>query len=140
VAIAGATNRTLSFRALRFANGAQYRAIAENQFSAATSTVATLTVVSDLAGPVPLLAYGGNAFTNITIEFNEPLDAATAANAGNYVVTNSAGVALSVLAATVRDMTNAVLHTAPQTSGERYTNTARSSSSPALRPRVRSPR
>jgi hypothetical protein len=120
VAVPGGTNRTLAFSALRFASGAQYSAVVNNEFSAATSAVATLTVISDLTAPSILRAYAGLTFTNATIEFSEVIDPATATNVANYSITDSAGAILAIVSATIRDVTNVVLHTAPQTSGERY--------------------
>ena len=116
-----ATGQSYSFPALRYASNSQFYAIAANGFSSITSSVATLSVISDQVPPTMLRAYGGIVFTNVTIEFSEPVDIATGTNAGNYVITNNAGGSLAVLSASIRDNTNVVLRTAVQTQGARYT-------------------
>ncbi len=121
VAVPGATSQRYSFPTLRYANGAQYYAIAQNGFSSATSSVATLTVTSDEVRPTMLSANGSAVFTNVTIAFSEAVNTASGTNVANYVITNSAGVQLAVLSASIRDNTNVVLRTAPQTENMRYT-------------------
>jgi hypothetical protein len=121
VAVAGANSLTYTFAPLRFANGAQYHAVVNNEFSSATSAVATLTVNSDEIAPTLVRAHGSVTFTNATIVFSEPVDVATATEVSNYSITNSAGVPLNVLSISVRDHTNVVLHTDTQTQNEIYT-------------------
>jgi hypothetical protein len=121
VAVARATNSTYSFQTLRFANGAQYYAIVGNDFSSATSSVATLTVVSDTIAPTLFQAFGSGQFTNATVVFSEPVLLSTATTLANYSITNSSGASLAIFSATLRDNTNVVLMTAAQTPGERYT-------------------
>lgn len=114
VAIAGATGSAYTFRPLRSANGAQFYAVVSNPFSTATSAVATLTVNNDTTPPVALRAYGSGVFTNLTIEFNEPVDPGSATEVSNYSITNGAGVPLTVHSASIRDLTNVVLRTDAQ--------------------------
>jgi signal transduction histidine kinase len=120
VAIAGATGTVYTFRPLRSANGAQFHAVVSNPFSTATSAVATLTVTDDTTPPVALRAYGSGVFTNVTIEFNEPVDPGSATEVSNYSITNSSGVPLTVHSASIRDATNVVLHTDAQTPNSPY--------------------
>jgi len=121
VAIPGATATRYSFSPLRDANGAQYKAIVQNGFSAQTSSVATLTVIVDSTPPALVRAVGSRTFTNVTVVFSEPVAVSSAQNLANYSITNDAGVALSIVSATVRDNTNVVLKTAQQPTNTHYT-------------------
>ncbi len=121
VAVPGATSQTYNPVVNRSANGSQWFAIVANEFSSAISAVATLTVISDEVAPAILSARGSDSFTNATIVFNEPVQVSSATTLANYTITNSAGVTQNLYGVLLRDNTNVVLHTEPQTQGERYT-------------------
>jgi len=117
----GATSQAYNPAVNRFANGSQWKAICANDFSSVTSAVVTLTVISDTIAPVPVSARGSDSFTNATIVFNEPGWSCECHDSGQLSITNSTGVPLALFGVLLRDNTNVVLHTAPQTHGERYT-------------------
>jgi hypothetical protein len=120
VAIAGANRSGHTFRPYRSANGAQFYAVVSNPFSTVTSAVATLTVNNDVTPPVAIRAYGNGVFTNVTIEFNEPVDPGSAAEVSNYSITNGSGTPLTIFSASIRNATNVVLRTDPQTPNTGY--------------------
>ena len=136
VPVANATGSVYTVRVLRDANGAQIQAIANNAFSSATSSVATLTVSNDLVAPTLYQAYGSGTYSNATLVFSEPVNAATALNLANYSITNDAGVPLAILSASQRDGSNIVFRTATQNPNERYTIVVNNVSDQALVPNV----
>jgi hypothetical protein len=90
------TSNTLTISNAQLANAGDYRVIITNSVSAVTSRVATLTVVSDREGPRLLAAIGnntpvggGSAFGSNTVNvfFSEPVEAPSARNTNNYVLT-----------------------------------------------------
>jgi hypothetical protein len=92
------TSNELRIASAQAINAGNYRVVVSNNLGAATSTIATLTVLSDTDGPKMLEAIinnvpsgGGSAFgTNtINVMFDEPLNAATARNIGNYRIVSS---------------------------------------------------
>jgi archaellum component FlaF (FlaF/FlaG flagellin family) len=58
-------------------NGATFQVIVSNSLSTIPSSTATLTVTPDSAPPVPVRAVAAANQTNITITFNEPVDASS---------------------------------------------------------------
>ena len=106
VDIPGANGAELKIESASIAdNGAVYRVVIVNADGTATSRGASLTVRRDEAGPelVSVVNLGGD--TSLTIVFSETVDAATASEAGNYVI--EPGV--SVLEASLTGEGNAVL-------------------------------
>ncbi len=66
-------------------NGAQFRALLTTAGAAATSAVATVTVVPSTTPPVPVEVLAvNNAGTAVTVAFSQPLDSASAQTPGNY--------------------------------------------------------
>ncbi len=124
VPVPGATAANYSFTPLRYANGAQYHMIVNNGFSSATSSVVTLTVVSDEAPPAVVSVLSAPSRIVVGIIFNEPLTLLQATNPANYTITNAAGAvlahSLSVLPEVSPDGKSVTLRTDPQTSGEQY--------------------
>ena len=124
VAVPGATAAIYSFTPLRFANNAQYQLVVNNGFSSATSSVATLTVISDVVPPVVVNVLAAPSRLVVGIIFSEPLALLQATNPANYVITNAAGTVLahsvSVLPALAPDGKSVTLWTEPQTSGAQY--------------------
>jgi hypothetical protein len=72
----------------RNADGAQYFAIVTNQFSSATSRVATLTIIRDLVAPTIVSAEAVciGDYTNVLVKFSERLNVASATTAANYAI------------------------------------------------------
>ena len=121
VPVLGATSQVYSFQPLRFANGAVYHAVVQNQFSSATSASSTLTVISDNTAPTLVRAVGAAYRTNASLVFSEPMGVASATNIGNYSITNSSGAALAVTGAIIStDGKVVTLRTALQTPGDQY--------------------
>src|SRR6185436_13273831 len=87
-----ASNLTYTFNAPFTANGAQYFAIISNDFSSATSTVATLTV---LQAPQLLSAATRGDPNGVYLTFSRAMNA-SALSTANYIIGNSTGsVAIS---------------------------------------------
>ncbi len=86
--VADATGATLSTDPIGFQdNGAQFFVIVNNGFSAATSSVATLTVIADTVKPTLVRARGDAEFDLITVSFSERLNGTSSTNLANYAVT-----------------------------------------------------
>ncbi len=124
VPIPGATGSSYSFSPLRYASNAQYYAVFANEFSSATSSVATLSVISDEIRPTLVRVEGGISRTTVSVVFSEPMTLLGATNRNNYSISNSAGVNLplsaSVLPVLSPDGKSVKLTTDPQTAGQQY--------------------
>jgi len=90
------TSNSLNIVSVQLANTGNYRVIVTNSISAVTSSVVTLTVISDIFGPKLLAAIGNNipngggspfGSNTINVLFDEPVSATTARNINNYTVT-----------------------------------------------------
>jgi hypothetical protein len=84
--ISGATSNPYSTPLLKPGdNGTQYRAVLTTPGSAATSAVATVTVVRNTVPPMPYQVVSVNsAGTAVTVSFTEPMDPTSAQNTANY--------------------------------------------------------
>ena len=102
-------------------NGDQYYAVLQNQFSAATSTVATLAISPDATAPA-ITNILARDLTTITVSLSEQVAPASAAVLGNYALTNAAGVNVPVNGA-ILDPTGffITLFTAPMAGGTPHT-------------------
>jgi uncharacterized protein (DUF2141 family) len=124
VAVPNATNQSYTFQPLRYASNAQYYAIAANGFSSATSSVVTLSVISDEIRPTLLSAVGAPSRTTVSLVFSEPLAVSGATNRNNYFITNAAGANLalsaSVLPLLSPDGKSVTLTTVAQTTNVQY--------------------
>jgi hypothetical protein len=108
-AIPGATNATLVIPAVPLSlHGIRFRVVVSNVVSGLNSSNATLRVLPDTNPPVLLSATGANNNT-ITLSFSEVLNAASATNLANYVVTNFSGSVPALLEAALVNGTNVVL-------------------------------
>ncbi len=118
VDIAGATSASYTTPILTPGdNGAQYRAIAYNTFSSATTSNATLTVVTDTTAPTLVSALSSPTLTNVTVVFSERVTIASAQNLANYSIAG-----LTIISATLQaDNVTVVLRTGAQTEGQSYT-------------------
>lgn len=83
------TSNRLVIASAQLVNSGNYRVICSNSLSVVTSSVAALSVYSDLSGPRVLEAVGEGDFgpRTINIRFSEPIAASTARPITNYVVT-----------------------------------------------------
>jgi len=85
----GSTSNSLVISAASPANAGNYQVVCTNTLTVVTSSVVTLTVVTDLSGPTVLAAIADNGFgpRGINIKFSESLATASARNTNNYTVT-----------------------------------------------------
>ena len=98
-----------------------YDCVFANEFSSKTSSVATLTVISDTVAPVALSAVGSANRGGASVVFSEPMLLPSATNGANYMITNAAGAMLAVTAVILSpDGFVATLTTDAQTSGAPY--------------------
>ena len=115
--IPGANQPTLTIPSVPLSwNGKLISVTASNSSSSATSTNARLTVLTDTIPPF-LISASALTPTSISVAFSEAITAATANNAANYKVTNSAGPNLTVSGATLNNGTNVTLTVSPMSSG-----------------------
>jgi hypothetical protein len=102
--IAGATGSTYTTPYLTAAdNGSQYRAIVSFPGVSTTSSPVTLTVTSDNVAPTVISALSDDSMRSVTVQFSEPVSAATALNPANYSIPG-----LTVLSAAFAVSTNLV--------------------------------
>jgi len=88
------TSNSLRIANAQLTNAGNYRVIVTNSISAATSSVATLTVFADTTGPRLLAAFGNYSFgggtpvgsNTIYVQFTEPLTITTVLDTNNYTV------------------------------------------------------
>jgi hypothetical protein len=87
--IPGATGSSFTTPLLQLSdNGAQFRALLTTAGAAATSSVATVTVVGNTTPPVPLEVLAVNSSgTTVTVVFSQPLDPASGQTLANYSFT-----------------------------------------------------
>ena len=85
----GATSNRLVILSASPATAGNYQVICTNTLTVITSSVATLTVLSDLRGPEVVAAIADTGFgpRSINIKFSENLTTASARNTNNYTVT-----------------------------------------------------
>ena len=121
--IAGATSSVLMFFTSFADDGAQFRVVATNSCGSVTSAVTTLHVQADTTPPVLLSAVTDCASNQVTLTFNERLDAVSATNSSNYPISGGVTVQSAVLGADARTVQ---LTTTPQTPGVAYTLTVHS--------------
>jgi len=109
-------------------NAATFSAVVSIPGATATSSAATLTVSADSTPPTVISATPDDTLRAVTVQFSEPLDAATALNIANYSIPG-----LTVVAAVFSTDTNLVanplhdavkLTTSLQASAAAYTVTA----------------
>ena len=124
-AIPNATNTSYAIASTPLAlNGMQFTAIAQNVASnittSVTSSPVTLTVNADTNRPTLVSVFSAGV-SAVAVAYSERVAVATATNLSNYLITNNAGVPLTILSATLApDLTNVTLTTAAQTLGAQY--------------------
>ena len=114
--ISGANTNTLVLTAA-VTNTGSYQLVLTNSYGAVTSAPVILTVTRDTTPPTVLRAVNIGT-TNVEVDYSKVLQAASATNLANYVLTNGttiSGASLSANNATV------VLTTAPLVYGSNYT-------------------
>ncbi len=114
--ISGANTNTLVLTAA-VTNTGSYQLVLTNSYGAVTSAPVTLTVARDTTPPTVLRAVNIGT-TNVEVDYSKVLQAASATNLANYVLTNGttiSGASLSANNATV------ILTTAPLVYGSNYT-------------------
>ena len=124
-ALNGETNSTYAIAAAAPGDAGSYSVVVSNSFGTATSTAAALTVNPDLTSPQFLSAVASTNLTNITLVIADTgtgINPADLANIANYAVQLTAGGGnLTIVSATVANVTNVVLVTSPRTQGQEYT-------------------
>jgi hypothetical protein len=117
-AISGATNPVLNISNASYAlNNYQYSVVASNESYFAISSNAFLTVLTDTNPPALLGAYVISS-NQIRLSFSEPISAASASSAANYVITNKAAPNLPISSAVVTNGTNVILTVGPAAPGQ----------------------
>lgn len=83
------TSNNISIANAQPANAGNYRVVCSNSLTVLTSSVATLSVFQDLAGPKVLEAIADNGFgvRGVNVRFSEAVNSTTARNTSNYLVT-----------------------------------------------------
>ncbi|HEY5913330.1 MAG TPA: lamin tail domain-containing protein [Verrucomicrobiae bacterium] len=125
--IVGATDAGYTLSSAAYTDtGAQFKVVAQNIVSnitySVTSTVATLTVISDTNPPVLVgaLALG---LSQVQVSFSERVASPGATNLGSYAITGTNGVVTIFGAALDSSQTNVILTVSPMTDGGTYTLT-----------------
>jgi beta-galactosidase len=114
--VAGANTNTLVINAA-VTNTGSYELVLTNSDGAVTSAPVTLTVTRDTTPPTVLRAVNIGT-TNVEVDFSKLLEAASATNVANYVLTNGTAISGASLAT---NSTTVLLTTAPLVYGSNYT-------------------
>ncbi len=119
--IAGATAATYSLPAVSMAdNGAAFRVVASNALGQAASSNAILTVIRDDVPPTVVAvvpARTARNLTNLTVRFSEPVEAGSAQEPGNFVLS---GGLTTYTAALQPDLVSVLLTIDPLTPDATY--------------------
>jgi hypothetical protein len=111
VALPGATVNPLNIPIVTTNNVGSYYAVATNLINSVTSSVVTLSMVTDTNGPVLLEADGTLSNRLVLVIFNERVLESTATTITNYRITNVSGGTLTISSAVVVNGTNVLLTT-----------------------------
>ena len=114
--ISGANTNTLLLTAA-VTNTGSYELVLTNGYGSVTSAPVTLTVTRDTTPPTVLRAVNIGT-TNVEVDFSKVLQAASATNITNYVLTNGTAISGASLAA---NNSTVILTTAPLVYGSNYT-------------------
>ena len=114
--IIGANTNTLALTAA-VTNTGSYELVLTNSYGAVTSAPVTLTVTRDTT-PSTVLRAVNIGTTNVEVDFSKLLEAASATNVANYVLTNGTAISGASLAA---NSNTVILTTAPLVYGSNYT-------------------
>jgi hypothetical protein len=123
-AIPDATNSTYTTPLLTVADsGSTYHVVATDPVAATiTSANATITVTADTVAPTIASAISSANFVNVTVAFNEGMEAGPLGTASNYAISGTGG-AVAVTGATVLDDRTVRLTTARQPGDQQFTLT-----------------
>lgn len=123
VAIAGATGPTVAFAPAHPSQTGQHWLVASNALGTTTTRQASLTVLPDTDAPAIVQALAATNLANITVDFSEPVDSASALTLTNYTVVRSAGgsQALTVVSAGMVTASRIVLGTSARAPNVAYT-------------------
>jgi regulation of enolase protein 1 (concanavalin A-like superfamily) len=116
VVLPGATNNSLALANLTLADSGNYCVIISDSLGVATSAPVTLSVTLDTTPPTALRAVNIGV-TNVEVDFSKEIEAASATNVANYMLTN--GVAISGASLATNGAT-VILTTAPLVYGSNY--------------------
>ena len=98
-------------------NTGSYQLVLTNSYGAVTSAPVTLTIIPDTTPPTVLRVVSVGA-TNVEVDYSKLLEAASATNVANYVLTDGTAISGASLAA---NNTTVILTTAPLVYGSNYT-------------------
>lgn len=116
IPVPGATTDSYTIPTVRaIDSGSRVHCVAAIPGASVTSRIATLTVLPSVAPRIHEVT-GNDSFTEVLVTFDQPVTAATAANASNYSL-----FGLVVTSATVLDNSTVRLGTSRQTEGATYT-------------------
>jgi hypothetical protein len=118
-AIANATNNTLVSPPLTAVGPVNITAVLTDGTQTVTSRVAVVTVTADATAPTIASAVGSATFTNVTVRFDEGMQAGPLGTAGNYTI--SGGVTVSGI--TVISDREVILNTSRQAGDQQFTLT-----------------
>lgn len=120
MAIPGADTPEFSITNAAWLNEGAYYVTASNELGVVTSRIAYVTVLADVTPPTLVSADGSTNAASILATFSEPVSAASATNALNYTLTNTAGGTLAILKVVRLSATNVLLATEPRNVGANY--------------------
>lgn len=124
--LAGKTTADLTFTSITVADTGTYDVVVTSDHGTVTSTPVTLTIKpADVTAPVVQYAAGTSTFNSVQVWFSEALEAASAQNAANYVMSEGLTVTSATLSAPPGSPGDniVILATAAQTPGKTYTLT-----------------
>ena len=101
----------LTLAAVTTNDAGAYYVVATNVVNAVTSSVVTLTVLTDTNGPTLVAADGTVSNNLVTVSFSELVLQSTATNIANYKITNTLGGTLTIASAVLQNGTNVLLTT-----------------------------
>ena len=114
--IPGASTNTLMLNAA-ITNTGWYQLVLTNNYGAVTSAPVTLTVTRDTTPPIVLRVVNIGA-TNVEVDYSKVLQAVSATNVANYVLTNGTAINGASLSA---NNSTVILTTGPLVYGSNYT-------------------
>lgn len=119
--LGGATRNPLSITGVITNDTGSYFVVASNSVNVVTSSVVTLTVLTDTNRPILVAADGTVSNNLVTVSFSESVLQSTATNIANYKITNTLGGTLTISSAVLQNGTNVLLTTtAPRVVNNNY--------------------
>jgi hypothetical protein len=121
--IQGANRASYTIPSVTSAHAGNYHVVIGNVATTPSivSSIARLTVIADTNPPVLVWAVRSQTHTNVTVTFDERVQAATAGDRTNYRINPVGSTAtLNIISATVTNGTNVILATAPLNVNSNY--------------------